>query len=306
MRHLRRTTTLILIGALLLGGFGLARNHARDGIEALARSHAAGALLASCGGVPLFGVLRRVGALPIGTTIEVAFFDADPATGATAVTTLALTVGVDSEVAFAAAFAAAQATAAAWDATFLVVSTGTQVRTVNLPLATHAADPRRGALRGPRGAAGLRLSMAGHSEGAATAVVTIPPRSVTFDSTACSSDSSEGAASTVPTTTPTSTIAAEASEGANPGPQTPACGIVEVTTSELIAGIEFPAGRYQINTFGISCEEVMGDKGLFNTFLQLEDTDELPEPWSHLEGAVGAPKFVTGPGVGFRAERLAD
>jgi len=143
---------------------------------------------------------------------------------------------------------------------------------------------------------------------------------VAFLSTSCSSNSSEEAASTAPTTTSaelvettaspapaaTSATATEASEGADPGPQTPACGIVEVTTSELIAGVEFPAGQYQINTFGMSCEEVMGDKGLFNKFLQLEDTDELPEPWSHLEGAVGAPKFVTGPGVGFRAERLAD
>jgi hypothetical protein len=74
----------------------------------------------------------------------------------------------------------------------------------------------------------------------------------------------------------------------------------------VIAGVDFPAGSYQINTFGVSCEEVMGDEGLFNKFLQLEDTDELPEPWSHLEGAVGAPKFVTGPGVGFRAQLLAD
>ena len=143
---------------------------------------------------------------------------------------------------------------------------------------------------------------------------------VAFLSTACSSGSSQGAASTAPTTTSaervettappapaaTSTTAAEASGGSGPGPQTPACGIVEVTTSELIAGVEFPAGRYQINTFGMSCEEVMGDEGLFNKFLQLKDTDKLPEPWSHLEGAVGAPKFVTGPGVGFRAERLAD
>lgn len=143
---------------------------------------------------------------------------------------------------------------------------------------------------------------------------------VAFLSTACSSDSSVGAASTAPTTASaervettapptlaaTSTTVAEASEVAGPGPQTPACGIVEVTTSELIAGVEFPPGRYQINTFGIPCDEVMGDEGLFNTFLQLDDNDKLPEPWSHLKGAVGAPKFVTGPGVGFRAERLAD
>ncbi len=50
----------------------------------------------------------------------------------------------------------------------------------------------------------------------------------------------------------------------------------------------------------------MGDEGFFSTLLQLEDNDELPEPWSYLEGAVGAPKFVTGPGVGFRVERVAD
>lgn len=154
---------------------------------------------------------------------------------------------------------------------------------------------------------------------------------VTLVATACSSSGSETAASTAPTTTsadqvetteppttaPTTTAADQvetteplttdaASDSSGAGPQTPACGIVEVTTTELIAGVEFPPGQYQINTFGMSCEDVMGDDGLFNEFLQLEDTDELPEPWSHLDEAVGAPKFVTGPGVGLRAERLAD
>ena len=102
-----------------------------------------------------------------------------------------------------------------------------------------------------------------------------------------------------------SSSTSEASES-GPGPQTPACGIVEVTTDEVIAGVQFPIGRYQINTFGMSCEEVMGDDGFFSTFLQLADDDELPEPWSYLEGVVGAPKFVTGPSVGFRVERVAD
>jgi hypothetical protein len=90
------------------------------------------------------------------------------------------------------------------------------------------------------------------------------------------------------------------------GPQTPPCGIVEVTTNEVIAGVQFPKGQYQINVIGMSCEEVMGDTGLFSKFLQLEENDELPEPWKYLKGAVGAPKFVKGPGVGFRVERIAD
>jgi hypothetical protein len=228
MRHLRRTTTLILIGALLLGGFGLARSHARDGVEAIVRGRAAGVHLAGrgggplVGGMPLLGGVPLLGALPIGTAVEVAFYDADPATGAAAVTTLALTVGVDSEVAFAADVAEARAAAAAWDVAYLVVSTGEQVRTVDLPDLTADADGARGAaLRG----AALRLSTAGLSEGdairvelyagdpadggapletltfvvgvdseigfraalrdaaegAAAAVVTLPPRSATFD-----------------------------------------------------------------------------------------------------------------------------
>ncbi len=102
-----------------------------------------------------------------------------------------------------------------------------------------------------------------------------------------------------------SSSTSEASES-GPGPQTPACGIVEVTTDEVISGVQFPIGRDQINTFGMSCEEVMGDDGFFSKFLQLADDDELPEPWSYLEGVVGAPKFVTGPSVGFRVERVAN
>ena len=90
------------------------------------------------------------------------------------------------------------------------------------------------------------------------------------------------------------------------GPQTPPCGIVEVTTIEVIAVVQFPKGQYQINVIGMSCEEVMGEKGLFSQFLKLNNNDELPEPWRYLKGAVGAPKFVMGPGVGFRVERIAD
>ncbi len=95
-------------------------------------------------------------------------------------------------------------------------------------------------------------------------------------------------------------------ETIQPGPQTPPCGIVEVTTDEVIDGVQFPKGKYQINVFGMSCEEVMGATGLFNKFLQLGGNDALPEPWSYLQGAVGAPKFVKGAGVGFRVERVAE
>jgi hypothetical protein len=93
-------------------------------------------------------------------------------------------------------------------------------------------------------------------------------------------------------------------EDTGPGPKTPPCGIVEVTTDEVIAGVQFPKGNYQINVFGMSCDEVMGEEGLFNMFLQLGDNDALPEPWRYLAGAVGAPKFVKGTGVGFRVERI--
>ncbi|MEK9739858.1 MAG: hypothetical protein VW262_01585, partial [Flavobacteriaceae bacterium] len=60
------------------------------------------------------------------------------------------------------------------------------------------------------------------------------------------------------------------------GPKTPVCGFVQVLTDEVIAGVQFPKGKYQINVFGMTCEEVMGDKGLFIQFLQLGDNDPLP------------------------------
>ena len=93
-----------------------------------------------------------------------------------------------------------------------------------------------------------------------------------------------------------------------PGPQTPACGFVQVLTDEVIAGVQFPKGKYQINVFGLTCEEVMGVNGLFSLFLQLGDNDPLPAPWIHLKDAVGAAKFVksTSTNVGFRAQRVGD
>ena len=94
--------------------------------------------------------------------------------------------------------------------------------------------------------------------------------------------------------------------GGGAGPQTPPCGIFEVTKTEVVSGQQFSKGRYQINTFGISCDEVMGNTGLFSQFLELEDGADLPTPWRFLEGAVGAPKFVSGPAVGFRVQRISD
>ena len=86
------------------------------------------------------------------------------------------------------------------------------------------------------------------------------------------------------------------------GPQTPSCGNYKVTKNEVIAGVKFPKGTYQINAFGISCSKVLGSKGLFAQFLKLKDKDPLPKPWRYLADAIGAPKFSSGPGVGFRVQ----
>ena len=71
-----------------------------------------------------------------------------------------------------------------------------------------------------------------------------------------------------------------------------------------IVGVKFPKGTYQINSFGISCTKVMGSKGLFAKFLKLKDRDPLPKPWRYLADAIGAPKFSSGPGVGFRVQLI--
>jgi M6 family metalloprotease-like protein len=89
------------------------------------------------------------------------------------------------------------------------------------------------------------------------------------------------------------------------GPQGPPCGIYKVKKDEVIAGVKFPKGSYQINAFGISCSKVLGSKGLFAQFLKLKDKDPLPKPWKYLADAVGAPKFSSGPGVGFRVQSIS-
>lgn len=89
------------------------------------------------------------------------------------------------------------------------------------------------------------------------------------------------------------------------GPQGPPCGIYKIKKDEVIAGVKFPKGSYQINAFGISCSKVLGSKGLFAQFLKLKDKDPLPKPWKYLADAVGAPKFSSGPGVGFRVQLIS-
>ncbi|MBJ7514319.1 MAG: hypothetical protein JHC94_08345 [Acidimicrobiia bacterium] len=111
--------------------------------------------------------------------------------------------------------------------------------------------------------------------------------------------------SSTSTSTSTTTSTSTSNGASTPGPKTPPCGNYEVTKLEIISGQEFAAGEYQINAMGISCDEVMGETGLFSQFLGLEDNEPLPAPWSYLEGAVGAPKFVSGDAVGFRVQRIA-
>lgn len=86
------------------------------------------------------------------------------------------------------------------------------------------------------------------------------------------------------------------------GPQTPSCGNYKLATNEVIVGVQFSKGTYQIDSSGISCSKVMGSKGLFAQFLKLKDLDPLPKPWYYLEDAPGASKFSSGSGIGFRVQ----
>jgi len=151
-RTTRRVLTSALIAGLLLGGIGLARG--RGGPAG------PGGILGGAGALRGAADLPLIAGLPIGAAVEAAFYDADPAPGVAPVSKLAITVGVDSEAAFAAAFAEARATAVAWEAAFLVVSTGEVRRTIALPEADAAVAPGR-----LRGASSLRLPLAGLREG---------------------------------------------------------------------------------------------------------------------------------------------
>ncbi|MFZ8893386.1 MAG: hypothetical protein ACO3JO_06955 [Ilumatobacteraceae bacterium] len=89
------------------------------------------------------------------------------------------------------------------------------------------------------------------------------------------------------------------------GPQTPSCGTYKVLKNETIAGQAFPKGTYVLHAIGLSCKKVIGKKGLFAKFLNLPDNAALPRPWIYLAGAIGAPKFSAGQGIGFRAQRIS-
>ncbi|MGA0107013.1 MAG: hypothetical protein ACO3IR_06820 [Ilumatobacteraceae bacterium] len=89
------------------------------------------------------------------------------------------------------------------------------------------------------------------------------------------------------------------------GPQTPSCGTYKVLKNETIAGQAFPKGTYVLHAIGLSCKKVIGKKGLFAKFLNLPDNAALPRPWIYLAGAIGAPKFSAGQGIGFRAPRIS-
>jgi len=90
------------------------------------------------------------------------------------------------------------------------------------------------------------------------------------------------------------------------GPQGPSCGTVKVKSNQVIVGQTFYKGTYEVHTMGMSCRKVLGKSGIFQEFINLRDNEKLPSPWRYLEGAVGAPKFVKGPGTGFRVQRISD
>lgn len=213
-RTTRYVLTSALIAGLLLGGIGLARGRGGPAVG-FAGVHAAGPT-----GVRTGLALPLLASLPIGTSVDVSFYDADPASGAAPLTTLAITVGVDSEVAFAEAFAEARAAAVEWEAAYLVVATSEIRRTIVLPEGDDATVLRRGAAAiawrllpagldegdtvtvelydadpadggdlletlaftyGSDSAIGFRAAVEEALEGAAVAVVTSSPRSLTVD-----------------------------------------------------------------------------------------------------------------------------
>ena len=103
------------------GGFGGAGGpHGGPGMFGGGQAGVHGGLGMLRGALP-FGV-------PIGTEIQVSFYDSEPAEGVEPTTTVALTVGEDSEAAFRDAIAEARE-----DAAYMVVEIGEQTRAIDLP-----------------------------------------------------------------------------------------------------------------------------------------------------------------------------
>jgi hypothetical protein len=81
------------------------------------------------------------------------------------------------------------------------------------------------------------------------------------------------------------------------------CGIYKNNKNEVIAGVKFPKGDYQIYTYGMPCNKVLGKKGILATFLNQKDKDPLPKPWRYASDTVGAQGFSAS-GVGFRVQLI--
>ena len=81
------------------------------------------------------------------------------------------------------------------------------------------------------------------------------------------------------------------------------CGIYKNSKNEVVAGVKFPKGNYQIYTYGMPCNKVLGKKGVLATFLKQKDQDPLPKPWKYQSDTVGAQGFSAS-GVGFRVKLI--
>lgn len=81
------------------------------------------------------------------------------------------------------------------------------------------------------------------------------------------------------------------------------CSIYKNSKNEVIAGVKFPKGDYQIYTYGMPCNKVLGKKGILATFLKQKDQDPLPNPWKYQSDTVGAQGFSAS-GVGFRVKLI--
>ncbi len=88
------------------------------------------------------------------------------------------------------------------------------------------------------------------------------------------------------------------------GPQLPSCGNFTILADSTIDGIQFTKGIYQLHSFGITCEEVVGVNGILGVLLGMGKDDSLPAPWYSLKEAVGAPKFSKSAGIGIRLQKI--
>ena len=81
------------------------------------------------------------------------------------------------------------------------------------------------------------------------------------------------------------------------------CGIYKIKKNEVIAGVKFPKGDYQVYTYSVACKKVLGKNGILATFIKQKDQDPLPKPWRFESDTVGAQSFSAS-GVGFRVKLI--